>query len=87
MHNKPEGEFFSTYDHQMQDLVHLLFACKMIVPYLSLFGAPLLALILLSLISGSDFEVWPDCWVLVKLFCTLILWKGSGNTTTTKMKT
>jgi len=39
-----------------------------IVLHLSLTGAPSLALLLLSLISGPDFREWLDCWVIAEFF-------------------
>jgi len=53
-----------------------------IVSHTSLSGAPSLALLLPSLISGPGIRAWFDCWVSTKFLCAFISRKRSDNTTT-----
>jgi len=50
---------------------------------MSLSGAPSLALLLSSLIFGSDLEAWPDCCVSAEFLRAPIRGKRSDSTTNT----
>jgi len=75
---KRKNSSCSACEHPLQDLTHLL----LIVPHMSLSGAP--SLVLPSfLTSGPDIGAWPNCWVSVEFLHASIPRKRSGSTTTT----